>query len=185
MTRTDLARVKRDRKAVSKRVRFEVFKRDGFTCQYCGATPPTVVLEVDHIEPVSLGGTNDEWNLLTSCFDCNRGKSDKPLSVLPESLAERRERLAEAEDQIQAYRELMERIREREEADIWTVIEALYGESETRQGRYDSVKRFLTYLPLHEVVEAAEIARAKFGGARRRRFSYFCGICWRKIERAE
>lgn len=89
--------------------------------------------------------------------------------------------MAEAEEQIQAYRDLMERIRERQEADIWTVVEALYGENETRVERYEAVKRFLGRLPLEEVVDAAQIARLKFGGARRRRFVYFCGICWRKI----
>ncbi len=68
------------RKSISKKIRFEVFKRDSFTCQYCGKTAPNVVLEVDHIEPVSKGGTNDILNLVTSCFDCNRGKSDKKLS---------------------------------------------------------------------------------------------------------
>lgn len=68
------------RKSLSKKVRFEVFKRDNFTCQYCGGKAPQVVLEVDHIEPVSKGGTNDILNLVTSCFDCNRGKSDRKLS---------------------------------------------------------------------------------------------------------
>ena len=33
------------REAVSKKRRFDVFKRDGFTCQYCGATPPGVLLK--------------------------------------------------------------------------------------------------------------------------------------------
>lgn len=68
------------RKNLSKRIRFEVFKRDKFTCQYCGKSAPDVVLEVDHIKPVSKGGTNEMINLVTSCFDCNRGKSDKELS---------------------------------------------------------------------------------------------------------
>lgn len=60
--------------ALSKRVRFEIFKRDSFTCQYCGKRPPNVVLEVDHIDPLSNGGSDDQINLTTSCFDCNRGK---------------------------------------------------------------------------------------------------------------
>ena len=65
--------------ALSKKTRFEVFKRDGFTCQYCGRTPPTVILEVDHIDPKANGGSDNTINLITSCFDCNRGKSDVKL----------------------------------------------------------------------------------------------------------
>jgi 5-methylcytosine-specific restriction endonuclease McrA len=65
--------------SLSKKTRFEIFKRDGFTCQYCGQRPPDVVLEVDHIEPKSKGGSDEEINLITSCYDCNRGKSDRKL----------------------------------------------------------------------------------------------------------
>lgn len=43
------------RKSISKRVRFEVFKRDSFCCQYCGKSAPDVVLVIDHIDPVSNG----------------------------------------------------------------------------------------------------------------------------------
>jgi len=67
------------RKSLSKKIRFEIFKRDGFTCQYCGKTPPQVILEVDHINPVISGGDNDVMNLITSCFDCNRGKGAREL----------------------------------------------------------------------------------------------------------
>lgn len=66
--------------AVSKSLRFEIFARDAFTCQYCGKRPPEVVLEVDHIHPVSKGGGDEEINLITSCYDCNRGKSAKVIS---------------------------------------------------------------------------------------------------------
>jgi hypothetical protein len=69
-----------DRKPISKRMRFEVFKRDSFTCQYCGSKSPEVVLEVDHIEPVSKGGKTVMLNLVTSCFKCNRGKRNIKLS---------------------------------------------------------------------------------------------------------
>jgi len=68
------------RKAVPKKTRFEVFKRDSFTCQYCGRKSPDVLLEVDHIEPVSKGGTNAILNLITSCGECNSGKSDRRLA---------------------------------------------------------------------------------------------------------
>lgn len=69
-----------DRRSIRKSVRFEVFKRDAFTCQYCGAKAPDAVLQVDHINPVANGGTDDILNLITSCQDCNYGKSDRTLS---------------------------------------------------------------------------------------------------------
>lgn len=56
-------------------LRFEVMKRDGFRCTYCGCGPPDgVSLQVDHVLPVSAGGTNVPANLTTSCQPCNRGK---------------------------------------------------------------------------------------------------------------
>lgn len=61
--------------AVSKRLRFEVLRRDNHTCRYCGMTAPDVVLQVDHVTPVALGGTDDPSNLVTACRDCNAGKS--------------------------------------------------------------------------------------------------------------
>lgn len=68
------------RKAISKRMRFEVLKRDAFTCQYCGKQPPDTILHLDHIVPVSKGGKNTVLNLITSCQDCNLGKSNIELS---------------------------------------------------------------------------------------------------------
>lgn len=68
------------RKSISKKTRFEVFKKDSFTCQYCGSKAPDVVLEIDHINPVFEGGGNNILNLITSCFDCNRGKGKNKIS---------------------------------------------------------------------------------------------------------
>lgn len=68
------------RKPISKRMRFEIFKRDSFACQYCGKKAPDVILEVDHIAPVSKGGKTEMLNLVTSCYKCNRGKSNVKLS---------------------------------------------------------------------------------------------------------
>lgn len=68
------------RKPLSKKIRFEVFKRDSFTCQYCGNKAPDVVLHIDHIKPVSKGGTNALLNLVTSCRECNQGKSNRKLN---------------------------------------------------------------------------------------------------------
>lgn len=68
------------RKPISKTLRFEVFKRDSFKCQYCGAEAPNVLLHIDHINPVADGGTNELTNLITSCMPCNLGKRDVPLN---------------------------------------------------------------------------------------------------------
>ncbi len=51
---------------ISKKLRVEVFKRDGFRCVYCGRTPPEIVLEVIHVEPVSKRGKENINNLVTS-----------------------------------------------------------------------------------------------------------------------
>ncbi len=68
------------RKPLSKRVRFEVFKRDQFKCQYCGGAAPDVLLTIDHVQPQSKGGANDILNLVTACSGCNSGKSAISLS---------------------------------------------------------------------------------------------------------
>jgi hypothetical protein len=67
------------RRSTGKRLRFEVFKRDHFTCQYCGAQPPEIVLVVDHIVPVASGGETTLENLLSACEPCNQGKADRAL----------------------------------------------------------------------------------------------------------
>jgi hypothetical protein len=61
--------------AVSKRLRYEILRRDNHTCRYCGASAPDVPLRVDHVTPVALGGTDEPGNLVTSCEPCNSGKS--------------------------------------------------------------------------------------------------------------
>lgn len=68
------------RKTISKKTRFEVFKRDSFKCQYCGKCAPDVILNVDHINPVSKGGADELLNFITACEDCNSGKSNNLLS---------------------------------------------------------------------------------------------------------
>lgn len=59
------------------KLRFEILLRDNFTCQYCGRKSPEVILEVDHIFPRAKGGELlNKDNLITACFECNRGKGD-------------------------------------------------------------------------------------------------------------
>ena len=67
------------RTTLSKKLRFDVFDRDNFTCRYCGKTPPDVKLVIDHMMPVKEGGGAEPANLITSCSECNAGKGAKIL----------------------------------------------------------------------------------------------------------
>jgi len=71
---------KRVRKEISKKLRFEIFKRDNFKCTYCGATPDTNFLEIDHITPFSKNGECSKENYTTACHKCNSGKSNTLLN---------------------------------------------------------------------------------------------------------
>lgn len=177
-----------NRVSLSKKVRFDVFKRDCFECQYCGRHPPDIVLEVDHIIPVCDGGDNDVENLLTACFDCNRGKQGDSLTSIPVSLCEKAFEISEREEQIAGYREVLEFRKERIERDMWRVADALRPGSSENGIRRDwllAIKRFNEQLDLYEVLDAAEIALARKPFSENWRFKYFCGICWNKIRGAE
>lgn len=91
------------RESIGKKVRFEIFKRDGFRCQYCGKSAPNVVLQIDHIVPLSGGGTNDLLNLITSCSDCNLGKGARTLDATA-TVTKQKQQL----DELQARQEQLE-----------------------------------------------------------------------------
>jgi hypothetical protein len=91
---------------LSVRSRFEVFKRDSFTCGYCGRTPDDegVKLEVDHINPRANGGGDELINLVTSCWDCNHGKGAKGLDDKAPSLTQAMANTRERALQLDEYR---------------------------------------------------------------------------------
>lgn len=83
--------------AVSKRLRFEVLRRDNHQCRYCGATAPDATLTVDHVVPEALGGSDDPSNLVAACAECNAGKSATPPdAALVADVAADAERWADA-----------------------------------------------------------------------------------------
>jgi 5-methylcytosine-specific restriction endonuclease McrA len=180
------ARKATPRKAISKTTRFEIFKRDGFTCQYCGAMPPKAVLHVEHIVPVAKGGGNSDGNLTTACSVCNAGKGVRDLMLAPSSLAERASLVAEKELQLAGYAAVMEAQRQRVEDDCWTVVRALFGPETNSINRatFQSIKNFVNRLPIHQIVDAADIANARWPTGSKT-FVYFCGICWNKIKYPE
>ena len=67
----------RGSRAASPALRFTVFRRDSYSCQYCGRRAPEFQLHVDHIVPWSRGGKTEIANLRTACSECNLGKSDR------------------------------------------------------------------------------------------------------------
>lgn len=72
--------VKEQRALMTKKLREFIKKRDDFTCCTCGNSvhaEPNLLLEIDHIIPVSKGGFTTEDNLQTLCWKCNRSKSNK------------------------------------------------------------------------------------------------------------
>lgn len=57
--------------------RRNIFKRDNFVCQYCGAQPGSEELTIDHVLPRSRGGVSSWTNCVLACVDCNSVKADK------------------------------------------------------------------------------------------------------------
>lgn len=173
------------RKAIKPVTRFEVFKRDGFACQYCGQKPPAVVLHVDHILAVSRGGTNEINNLLTACQTCNQGKAARSLEVMPGSLSDRAAEMKEKREQLRAYERMLKQERRRVDLSVEKVRIAFsaghLGEVNISAPSRQSVERFLQKLPESEVIEAAHKAVSK-GRPAQDTFKYFCGICWAKIK---
>lgn len=178
--------------SISKKIRFEVFKRDKFTCQYCGSNPPNVTLEVDHIQPKSKNGTDDINNLITACFDCNRGKSNVELKSIPNTLIENMDMIQEKEDQYLEYQKLLRKVNRRINKELDSISEIYtsyflnyeFNESFKRT----SLKKFISMLGLESVVDAAHIAFNKFQLNNEKdsemaedAIKYFCGICWNKI----
>lgn len=57
--------------------RRNVFKRDRFTCQYCGKQPGADELTIDHVVPRAQGGESSWTNCVLACLDCNSRKADR------------------------------------------------------------------------------------------------------------
>lgn len=150
------------RDPVSKKTRFEVFKRDRFTCQYCGAKAPEVVLHCDHINPVAEGGDSGIMNLVTACAACNGGKGATKLD--DRSAVERQRGQIE---ELQARREQLEMMLAWRDAEQDTAVDAVEAISDrigqrghfvpNEKGKADLRKWLRTY-SLIELLEAMDIS---------------------------
>ncbi len=77
---TASALAKEQRQLMTKKLREHIKNRDNYTCCVCGNSTekePNLLLEIDHIIPVSRGGLTEESNLQTLCWKCNRSKGNK------------------------------------------------------------------------------------------------------------
>ena len=173
------------RKGISKRVRFEVFKRDGWACQYCGAQSPAVKLHVDHITPVARGGTNELENLTTACASCNLGKGARELD--DDSAIRARSAELEANElarqQLQAMRDWhVTKASLSQEAvgmlcEVWqsyTSLDWHTGSSEARDFLHHLLRKF----SFDEVADGMHLAFQKLGATSQAFFMLgkFCGI---------
>lgn len=185
--------------SLSVRTRFEVFKRDRFVCTYCGGHPPDVLLEVDHVVPRAAGGSDEIDNLVTACWNCNRGKSDRLLdegdrpTVSPKTVAAMEERLTQAK----AYVELLGQLSNVTEAmlehvtDYWAIAFGARAE-EREDGTYRvldggtwpkaaTVRQFLRDLEMDQILGAVDAAASRVG-PKPGNDRYFYAICWRLIK---
>ena len=170
------------RVSLTKKVRFEVFKRDGFRCVYCGGMPPNVLLEADHVVPVSKGGTNHIDNLVCSCYDCNRGKSNNELTNLPDSIQTKAEMLKLKTKQYKELKKLQNDIETLIDAQV-SEIHDVYRNAFKKYRLSDkfllSVRHFVNKLGSDVVKEAMQTACWRHNSDNS--IKYFCGICWNII----
>lgn len=172
-----------ERKAVSKRLRYEVFRRDGFRCRYCGAGPDDCKLTVDHVVPDALGGDTKPENLVTACADCNAGKaSSSPDAEIVANVADDALRWGQAMRRA-AETQGAQRDERREYGwkfdDVWTSWHDSGGAEIPRpQDWRNSIERFhaagLELPLLLDAVATAMESRA----TNPKKFRYFCGVCW-------
>ena len=168
--------------SVSKRTRYEVMRRDNFTCRYCRSDENK--LTIDHVVPVSLGGSDAPDNLVAACRDCNSGKSSSTIdsaqvpdvpgdavrwAVARELVAEQMRRDRAARDQYTEMGLLK-----------W---EELGGPDNLPPDCMATLWKFYELgLPLEECEDAMYLtitnSRVHDWGAWR----YFAGICWKKLD---
>ncbi len=162
-----MARSQTIRKAISKTLRFEVFKRDSFKCQYCGAEAPNVLLHIDHIKPVAKGGTNELTNLITSCMPCNLGKRDIPLddNAAVNKARTQLDELQERREQLELMMQWRESLRDLDQnavdrlAEYWS--EHTPGWSVNDHGKRN-IKKWLQTFSVEEVCTAMDASATAY-----------------------
>ena len=171
--------------AVSKRLRFEVLRRDNHACRYCGESAPGVKLVVDHVVPSVLGGRDEPENLVTACEPCNSGKSStQPEAPLVGDVRADAIRWSRALRVVAETRALDQEVREAYAGVFlahWN--EWNYGPDKHRvqlpSTWQQSIEKFCDLgLPESEMARAIRKAMARDDIPPDLTFRYFCGTCW-------
>lgn len=176
-----------DRKPVPRALRYQVLRRDGHTCRYCGAQAPDVPLTVDHVIPVALGGTNDPSNLVTACRDCNSGKAATPADAGLVADVDERQRAWRSAVQSALLEWLVEYDDEQRQLeafkaawDGWTYPDGTTVEMDTDW--QTSYKNWLNAGLDHEVIVALIKPAMTRPGIKTTRWRYFCWTVWRSAD---
>lgn len=174
--------------AISKRLRYEILRRDGHRCKYCGRAAPEVKLTVDHVVPETLGGTDKPDNLVAACSECNSGKSATPPDApLIAGAAEDQVRWALAMNTVVEQRAAELRAQRKRLAKFdkaWRGYHNSAGEEIPRDVNWkNSVSRFMGFgLDDEFLIDATATAMGSPKPSHDAVWRYFCGICWREIE---
>ena len=168
--------------AVSKRTRFEVLRRDDYTCRYCRSKDNE--LTIDHVVPVALGGTDAPANLVAACRDCNFGKaSSSPDAELAAQVDQDAVRWAAA---MRLAQQRAADQRERERAALEAFRDVLWGQWSDNDGNPfplpddwgPAVMRQLNNgLDADDIIDAIQATMERVHIRRADRFRYFLGVC--------
>lgn len=162
--------------AVTKRTRFEVLRRDNYTCRYCRSTDGE--LTIDHVTPVALGGSDKPDNLVACCKDCNAGKSSASAdSEVVAQVADDAVRWSNAIERAAAVLALRR-------TDLFAYIDAFdkaWDSGYLPSGYENSIEAiYKAGLPVAELVDSVYVASAA-RGIYTSRFRYFCGVAWKRV----
>lgn len=174
--------------AVSKRLRYEILRRDGFACRYCGAKANEGELHVDHVVPVALGGSDEPSNLVSACQPCNSGKSaTSPTEEIVEGVTEDSVRWAKA---LEEAAEIEAAQRDKLNTFVAAFDEA-WGQWRYDHGKGGPVDRpgnwkqsveqwYAAGLDMDTIVRLIEVTMTK--DRLSEKWRYFCGCCWRSLK---
>jgi hypothetical protein len=170
--------------AISKRLRYEILRRDNHTCRYCGGVAPEVVLRVDHVVPRALGGSDEPSNLVASCHDCNAGKTSSApdqnvVSEVSEKALQWSAAITQAADEARSHASGRDALYE-------AVVKAWpsFHQRKFPKDFTETVDQFVDAgLPHEVIVEMSRLAGAK--PSIYDRWAYFCGCCWTKIRQLQ